>query len=289
MHRHRRRLALVSILLVATAAASCAAVPYTYGIEGREEKDIFWPGEPQITRGEPIAWLDGLGHYVVSLPSKLILWNWDVDRHRISPETEEALRCYLEDNGMRGVKVRLNEYDPGDEVRRLFENDSVGWFWRYTIGLLSVGFYTILPGRLFGGDNYNPYTNTISIYSDDPAILLHEAGHAKDFARRKWKGSYAALRILPLVPLYHEGKATSDAIGYTIDKQQRAEQKGAYKVLYPAYGTYVSGEAGRWFALGYLESLAVALAGAIPGHIAGRIAAARVEDEPVPAGEAPRE
>ena len=286
MHRLRRWLALVSIPLVAATVASCAAVPYTYGVGEKEEKNL-WPVDPQITRGDPIAILDGLGHYVISLPSKLILWNWDVDRHSISPETEEWLRHYLEDNGMHKVKVRLNEYNPGDEFGRLFENDSVGWFWRYTLGLLSVTLYTILPGRLFGGDNYNPYTNTINIYSDDPAILLHEAGHAKDFALRKYKGTYAALRILPLVPLYHEGVATSDAIGYLIDKDQRDEQKAAYKVLYPAYGTYVSGEGARWFALSYLEGLAVALAGAIPGHIAGRIAAARVEDEPAPAEPAP--
>ena len=287
MQRTRRWLALVALLFVVASAASCATVPYEYGIEGREEPDLLWPGEKQITRGEPIGWLDGLGHYVFSLPSKLILWNWNVDRHRISPETEEALRRYLEDNGMRSVKVRLNEYDPGDEWRRLFENDSVGWGWRYTIGLLAVGFYTLFPGRLFGGDNYNPYTNTINIYSDDPAILLHEAGHAKDFARRKWKGTYAALRLIPLVPLYNEGVATGDAIGYMIDKQQRDEQKAAYKVLYPAYGTYIAGEGARWFPLSYLEGLAIALAGAIPGHIAGRIAAARIEDEPAQAEPAP--
>lgn len=282
MHRSRRRLALAPLLLVAALAASCATVPYKYGVgEVEKPEDVLWP-EAQIERGDPIALLDGLGHYVISLPSKLILWNWDVDRHRISPETEEALRHYLEDNGMHSVKVRLNQYDPGGEWERLFENKSVGWFWRYTIGLLSVTLYTILPGRLFGGDNYNPYTNTVSIYSDDPAILLHEAGHAKDFARRKYKGTYGALRILPLVPLYHEAVATGDAVGYLIDKQQRQEQKDAYKVLYPAYGTYVTGEGARWFPLGYLESLAIALAGAIPGHIAGRIAASRVEDEPPP-------
>ena len=282
MNRLRHALAFL-LLLAAATTSSCAAVPYTYGVGGREQALLFRAGEPQISRGKPIALLDGVGHYVVSLPSKLILWNWDVDRHRISPETEEALEQYLADNELSGVKVRLNQYAPGSEWRRLFKNKSVGAGWRYTIGILSVTFYTIFPGRFFGGDNYNPYTNTISIYSDDPEILLHEAGHAKDFAGRKYKGSYGALRILPLVPLYHEALATGDAIGYRIDKQQRAEQKDAYHVLYPAYGTYVSGEAGRWFALGYLEGLAIALAGAIPGHIAGCIAAARVEDEPEPA------
>ena len=53
-------------------------------------------------------------------------------------------------------------------------------------------FYTAFPERIFaafpfigGGDHYNPYTNTINIYSDHRAIVLHEGGHAKDFARRR--------------------------------------------------------------------------------------------------------
>jgi hypothetical protein len=240
-------------------------------------------GESQIERGRPVAFLDGVGHYVVSLPSKLILWNWEVDRHRISPETEAALVRYLEANGLQNVKVRLNQYSPGAEFRRLFHNRAINGFWRYTIGILSVSYYTILPGRFFGGDNYNPYTNTLNIYSDDPAILLHEGGHAKDFAGREWKGVYGALRLLPGFDLYQEGRATSDAIGYLIDGEQRDEQRSAYRVLYPAFGTYVAGEYTRWVPLGYLENLAFALAGAIPGHIAGAIAAWRVPDEGEPA------
>ena len=280
-----RSLPSLALLLAALSAASCATVPYTYGA-AHEGPDIFKKGEPQISRGKPYAVLDGLGE-VLSLPSKLILWNRDVDRHRVSPETEVALQAYLADNGLDTVKVRLNQYAPGGEWRRLVKNKSVGWFYRYTFGALSVAFYTILPGRLFGGDHYNPFTNTMNIYSDDPAILLHEAGHAKDFARRKWKGSYALLRAIPFVPLYNEAVATNDAIDYTIDKQQPAAQKDAYKILYPAYGTYVSGEVAAWFGgpFSYLESLAVALAGAIPGHIAGRIKAAHVEDEPAPRAE----
>lgn len=42
----------------------------------------------------------------------------------------------------------------------------MGWGWRYSIGMLSWLQYTLLPGRLFGGDHYNPYSNTISLYSD---------------------------------------------------------------------------------------------------------------------------
>jgi len=238
-------------------------------------------GEPQIERGKPKAVIDGAGHYVFSLPSKLILWNWRVNNHRISPESEDAMRRYLGENGLRNVKVRLNQYAPGGEYRRLFANKDVGWLARYTLGILSVTIYTIFPERLFGGliggDHYNPYTNTISVYSDHPAILLHEAGHAKDFAKIDSKGSYAAMGLVPFVPLHHEGAATGDAIGYYVDKDYRTEQKNAYKILYPAYGTYVGGEAARWFA-GPITYAAGAI-GAIPGHIVGRIKAAGVKEE----------
>lgn len=274
-----RSLSALVLVLVSGSAASCATLPYTYGAD-HDGPVLLEKGESQISRGRPIGWLDALGHYVFSLPSKLILWNRDVDRHSVSPETEAVLREYLADNGLQGVKVRLNEYSPGGEWRRLVKNDSVHWSFRYTVGVLGWLRYTLLPGRLFGGDHYNPFTNTVNIYSDDPAILLHEGGHAKDFARRERKGTYAVVGAIPFVPLFREARATGDAIGYLAEKERRAEQREAYEVTYPAYGTYVSGSIGAFFPLSYLESLGVALAGAIPGHIAGRIAASRVEDAP---------
>jgi hypothetical protein len=269
---------LLSLTLLGVAAVSgCASVPYEYGhgIEVAETLKLR-PGEEQVERGRPMGFLDWVGHHIISLPSKLILWNWDVDRHSISPETEAALRRYLAENELGNVKIRLNEYSPGDEFRRLFHNKAVGGFWRYTIGVLSVVFYTVLPGRLLGGDNYNPFTNTLNLYSDHPAIALHEAGHAKDFAETKWKGTYATLRILPIVPLVQEGAATGDAIGYYKDKDDREGEKDAYKILYPAFGTYIGGEVAPFYTgrFGYLLSAAFA----IPGHIVGRIKAAHVDD-----------
>ena len=269
--------ALLLLLLMAMAVSGCATIPYRYDMKiERDDTLQLRPGEQQIERGHPNKFLDGAGHYVVSLPSKLILWNWNVDKHKISPETEEAIKRYLAENGLNNVKVRLNECAPGDEFHRLFKNKSVGGFWRYTLGILSVVSYTVLPGRFWGGDNYNPYTNTINIYSDHPAILLHEGGHAKDFAWRKLKGTYAAIRLIPIVPLFQEAKANGDAIGYYIDKDYRTEQKRAYKILYPAFGTYVGGEAVRWYAGPVAPLLGAVFA--IPGHIVGRIKASRIDD-----------
>jgi len=274
------RTVLLVLLAGAILVSGCARIPYRYGDKIEMEKTLkLRDGEPQVERGRPNAFLDGIGHYVISLPSKLILWNWKVDNHRITKDTEDAVTRYLAENDLKNVKVRVNQCSPSGEFRRLFKNKAVGGGWRYTLGILSVASYTIMPGRFWGGDNYNPYTNTVNLYSDHPAIALHEGGHAKDFAGKKLKGTYAAIRLLPIVPLFQEGKATGDAIGYYIDKDYRTEQKNAYKILYPAFGTYVAGEGTRWFGPPWLQ-YASSLIGAIPGHIVGRIKAAGVEDKP---------
>jgi len=123
--------------------------------------------------------------------------------------------------------------------------------------------------RFFGGDAYNPYTNTIYLYSDIPVVALHEAGHSKDFGRREYKGLNAAIYSLPLASLYYEANASSDALSY-LQCRDPERQKAAYKLLYPAWSTYVSGNIAN-FNASPLWSLSV-----IPGHIVGRIKAAQV-------------
>jgi hypothetical protein len=261
------------LLALVMLCSACAKAPY------RPRGDMFPSPEPiedgpQISRGEPNVIADSLGHYLFSLPEKLILWNWSMGNHDISPETEGMLCQYLERNQLREVKVRLNEYAPLSEFDRLTSNQAVGAGWRYTFGLLSWLFYTVIPGRIFGGDAYNPYTNSIYLYSDLPMVALHEGGHAKDFAGRKWKGSRAALQILPIFPLFSEARATNDALSYAKDTDPELLQSG-YKLLYPAYGTYVGAEA-----LGGIPVVGpfAGAVGAIPGHIVGRIKASRVAD-----------
>ena len=113
--------------------------------------------------------------------------------------------------------------------------------------------------------HYNPYTNTVHLYSDHPAVALHEAGHAHDFAGRRWKGTYAFLRLIPGVDLYQEYKASKEAIHYLKEQQDLDAEIAAYKVLYPAYGTYVGG---------YIFPPIGTVAGALLGHLAGRSTAA---------------
>jgi hypothetical protein len=221
----------------------------------------------QFERGGRRPVIDGIG-WVLGIPDKIVLWDRRVENHAISPETEQAIAEYLAANELASVKVRLNQYAPGDEWRRLVANDAVGPGWRYTLGTISWLEDAVLPGRLFGGDHYNPYTNTLNIYSDVPAIGLHEAGHAKDWARRKYKGTYAALYMLPGAPLWHEARATGDALAYVRASGTADEQEEAYRLLYPAYGTYVGNAVGDFLPGAGIVPYAGAV---VAGHVAGRL------------------
>jgi hypothetical protein len=58
-----------------------------------------------------------------------------MEDHDISADTEQAIRRYLADNDLSHVKVRLNQYAPLDDWRRLRANKTVGWGYRYTLGV----------------------------------------------------------------------------------------------------------------------------------------------------------
>lgn len=254
MRCNRRLLAC----LVAVGLTGCAvATPY-----------VPQGGHATISRGQPIPPVDLLGN-VFALPSKLILFHWKVDNHNISQATEASLSHYLDSSQSmtEGTHFSLNEYAPGRALKRLVTNHKVAWPYRLLLGLpVTLISDVLIPGRLFagllGGDSYNPYTDTVSIYSDLPSIALHEAGHAHDFNKRRYKGTYATVRLLPFVDLYQEFQATDVAIDHLIEAQDRKEEIAAYKILYPAYGTYV----GNYF----LIIPGGSLIGAVLGHVAGR-------------------
>lgn len=263
--------------------SGCVSGPYHYGAqdEYRTDSGLAAITQPQIERGQPRPIIDGIG-WVVGIPQKIILWDRRVDDHDISPATEQAVAEYLAVNELNEVKVRLNQYAPQEEWRRLVANTSVAWGWRYTCGTLSWLGDTVLPGRIFGGDHFNPYTNTISLYSDIPAIAIHEGGHSKDFARRTYKGTYAAFYAIPGAPLWYESVATKDAIGYFRAERSSEEEQEAYRILYPAYGTYV-GSTISDFSPG--PSALIYAAAVIPGHVLGRMQARRVSQERIAGSE----
>ena len=258
MNRLRRPCA--SLCLSALVAAGCATGPPPYTGVGPH---------PQLERGAAVPPVDFLGN-VLSLPMKLLLWNWRFNLHAISPQTEETLVAYLRTQALPAIadaRFQLNEYHPGQDLSRRIHNRYVTWPYRVFIGLpVTLLVDVLLPGRLFPwGDYYNPYTNTVHLFSDHPAIALHEAGHVHDVATRRHKGTYAAIRLIPFVDLYQEYQATREAIRYLKETGDREAERSAYKILYPAYGSYVGS---------YLFPPIGTIGGILLGHAAGQSTAA---------------
>jgi hypothetical protein len=290
-----RRARHFALAAAAPLALACATTPYPFAEHGETPLTLkLRAGEAQVERGEANAWVDGFGHYFFSLPSKLVLLDWKVNDHRITPEVERSLEEYLHANGLCNTKVRLNQYAPGGEWRRLFRNREMPGGWRYTLGLLAVSFYTIFPERLFagfpfigGGDHYNPFTNTISIYSGSRPVALHEGAHAKDiadFENRHWMGLYAGSRSIPVVglgvALWQEAEASNDALSWELATAGSRESKAAYRTLYPAYGTYLGGSAqtAASFFVGGWILYAIQYGVVAVGHVAGQTRALFVSE-----------
>ncbi len=193
-----------------------------------------------IEVGSQAPVIDALG-WVFGIPRKVLLWDRRADSHDVSSSTVGEVAQYLDDRQLHDVKVRVNQYAPGGEWKRLVANKRVGAGWRYTVGTLSTLGYTLLPGRLFGRDNYNPYTNTLSVYSDAPALALAEAAYAKDVHQRKLPGTYATVQILPLVAMWHETLATDEVQQYVAIRGSKDELEDIRRQLYARYGMELGG------------------------------------------------
>jgi len=273
---------------LAALVSACATPPEIYVLPEQhylsQQADFGDPG-PKIERGRPIAVLDALNHWILSLPTKLLLFDWHVLDHKLEPEGERILSHYLELNGLHSVKVRHNQYAPIAEFVRLTRNSDVAWGYRYSLGLVTWLRYTIFPDRLFaglpligGGDHFNPFTNTINVYSSNVAVLIHEAGHAKDYIEHDSRGtSFALVRLVPVMDLLQEAHASSDAIRYLQCVREFDYELNAYRTLIPAYSTYIAG----YFQGGLIVTLPLVFA----GHISGRLQArerGKARDQPNP-------
>jgi hypothetical protein len=175
-------------------------------------------------------------------------------------ETADHVRQYLEDSGLEDTTVRIGHTRIGEDIKRLFTDKRLK-----DISLLGRIFLGI-PGTIFGGllgkltraDHYNPMTKTVHVYSDIPAVALHELGHAKDFQEVGYPTLYAYAREWSPVELWQEYRASSKA--HKALPENIKGQTGRF--LIPAYATYIASKVNHPYAkLGILAG----------GHILGAI------------------
>lgn len=223
----------------------------------------------QIEHGRPNRFLDTSGR-ILGFERRLLLWDLRINNHRVSPKTEQIVAEYLSANNLTEVLVRVNQYAPLAEWKRLMTNRRVGAGWRYTMGVLECLVYTLAPGRLIGDDWYNPFTDTIYLYSDVPAIALHEAAYANNLHHRRYPGAYATVQHIPVIGLWYRTDATIDVLQYLKQRGSSvAEIQDADRILFPLYGGAAGGQIGRFVPLP-LADIVLDLAGTGVGHIVGR-------------------
>ena len=130
----------------------------------------------------------------------------------------EFTQHYLAANGLEDVRIDVDVYSPGEQWRRLVQNEEISPFWKYTGGTLNWLRYTVLPHRVFDRNDYDPFTNTLSLSSAKPLQGLYESAMAKEYLKRRndlGVGSYAMLQAVPFVPLYHCIRASNDLLTYS--------------------------------------------------------------------------
>lgn len=191
-------------------------------------------GQVQLQRGQPRPIIDAAGR-LFGLPNRIALGDARVDNHNVSQQTELEITNYLEQNGLGSVLVRSNQYAPVDELKRMIANKKIRPIWKSTFGSYNLLKYTLLPGRITGGDWYNPYSESLHIYSDSPAVAISRATYAEDIRSRANPGAYAAIKDIPLAGLGHETTATKLALRWYEGKSPQ-EYESARAILYPNLG-----------------------------------------------------
>ena len=215
-----------------------------------------------IEYGSPRPVIDAVGT-LIGIPDKLLLWDRRAKNHHVSHATSNSVNNYLSYRRLHDVKIRVNQYDPVGEWRRLIANDRIAAPWKYTFGLLKHAKYIFVPGRIFGRDEYNPYTNTVSLYSDMPSLGLAEAAYAHDIRNRQFPGTYAAVQTLPLVAMWHETLATDEVINYVAIHATPNQLHEVRRDLYARYGIALGGEVSSVLPDG---GLVIEVIGAASGH-----------------------
>lgn len=265
---------LMLFLTIGTSGLGCAMTPYRYGrFHETTESDGPVPKVPFVF-GQPNKTVDRIA-MIASAPSRILPLSSKVSNHALSEETAEKLQTYLEENDLADVLVRVNQYDPLGEWDRLRENTRIAPGWRYTFGTASLLGYTLFPGRIFGGDHYNPFSNSLHVNSDVPALLMAESAYAKDLHSRRWAGAYAVINEFPILSAWRYSIAARDVVGYARLKEDDEIERELYRVVYPIIGVQIA--LGGHSAASLLTSMPLmalpisALGGALGGHAVGQM------------------
>lgn len=185
---------------------------------------------------------------------------------------EELKERYRDVNWKGQVDVYLNHSPLFKQMGRLFQlgKRRTNFFVRTTFGLLgTVGGW--IAGKLARADYYNPWTESITTYHPNRAVVMHEIGHAEDFDQSEHPTLRAIFGSLPIINSKIEWNASRNAMEH-LNPEERQQ---ASKILEPAWGTYIGGDILKTMMILTLPLTPVfglaPLAGLVAGHIKSRL------------------
>lgn len=254
-------------LVLSLLLSGCASGPSCY--HELTSRDRLRDVSPEVVfeYGKPNYLLDGM-QKVAELPSRAMLGGRLKPDHIPTEETREVLTDYLQENHLTDVPVLVNQYNPLGEWKRLRDNDRIAPIWKYTAGTFSLVNYTIMPGRVFGRDDYNPFTNSLYFNSGRLTDSLHAAAYAKDIHQREAPGPYATVNSLPLLSLWKTTRAVDDIVYYAQARDNWQLESGVYRDQFPQVAVETMVPAG--FFMSPIGNLALALSGGAVGYAVGR-------------------
>jgi len=124
-----------------------------------------------------------------------------------NPEIAAAVAQLKEDPALADVTLSLGSVRPLDRLADIWDNENIGLASKL-LGTATSPIQSAITSvnRM---DHYDPYSNRVTLFSADPAVLHHEMGHAKDFGESNYPIGYALARnIIPGMALYQEGQAS---------------------------------------------------------------------------------
>ena len=274
-----RAFAKVAVLCVLSNCAGCVQSTYRYGISNEhlvanlpQNPNVISVGgeHPNVDRLEKIVQYPR-NVFRKRFPSRSPFEQLPIDEQR--QVAVEIASNYLDDNGLKGVYIDIREYDPRQQWQRLIDNDRVSPVWKYTLGSAYHLGYSIFPGRAFGYDRYNPFTNTLSINSARPSNTLFTAGYVKQTYDQRYPGTYVAANLLPIMPLIRDTSIANDVLTYSHVQQEWRLKQELYPLVYGRMGGDVVSQATSLFpSMSYMPfymSPLLTRAGEVPGRVVG--------------------
>jgi hypothetical protein len=158
----------------------------------------------------------------------------------VSEKTKKRLlEAIQKDPKLHSVNAQLGNSSISQSVKNVWQNKDTNVLSKAVRTPMSA--LGALAAKLMQSDSYDPWSHTVRVFSDNPAIGLHELGHA-----RTMQGSIPRALIYGSNIPGHPGRLVEEALASSnASRMMKPKEKHLVgTTLAPAYGSYLGAAAG---------------------------------------------